>query len=169
MGGAGGPFSRIEDWIGLYGALMATGVAIWDLYKYRHEQPRLNVRCSVAELTVRFFPIEGETAGVETEGEGLPTGQPHFLAYRVTNVGGRPIIVADVGGTYHGGTKFRVRYPPVELPKRLEAGEFLELATDLRIVGKNLASLAAWDSVGKAWKVSWLELRRLKKAVEAVR
>lgn len=65
------------DWIGVYGALLATGLAIFEIYKYFLERPRLKVRAYLAGLTIRFI-IPGET--VHYESAKIPTGNEPFLA-----------------------------------------------------------------------------------------
>src|SRR4051812_21487954 len=106
----------MTDWVAVYGAVLATALAIWEAYKYRQDRPRLRVEAEIAGLRIRFV-VPGD--GVEWKDQYLDTGNPPFLAVTITNIGRHSVVVDRVGGK-QSGVDFSIKYPPVELPVTVE-------------------------------------------------
>ena len=92
------------DLLAIYGALLATGLAVWDVFKFVHERAKLRVSCYIAE---EFTPGVGRTAS-------------NLLAYSIANVGGRPVVVTTIGGELVSGKFFMILQNA--LPKTLQPG-----------------------------------------------
>lgn len=140
----------IADWLGIYGAILATGLAVFEVFKYIRERPCLKVRTYFAGLTITFV-VPGRT--VRYRSESVPTGNDPFLAFRITNPRGVPNNLVRVGGTLRDGDEFELTYDPVTLPRRLEPGDSVDFAGDPNVVSGDLSYLAVWDTSGRKWKV----------------
>ena len=123
---------KITDMLAIYGAIVSTWVAAWNVYKYYwHEHPRLRVRAYVARTRVRFLSRTGWA--ILYDGEQEENLNPPFLAFEITNIGGRDIIVTEVVGGYRTGPTFRVHNDDVKYPQKLAPGEFFRVAASPEI------------------------------------
>jgi hypothetical protein len=124
------------DWLAIYGALLGTALAAWDVFKYLHERTKLRVNCYVAD---EFTPGIGKTAS-------------NLLAYNIANVGGRPIVVTTIGGDLVSGSHFMILQQA--LPKTLEPGQALILSAPMPENIKSVQRFVVWDAIGTRWDAS---------------
>ena len=133
------------DLLAIYGALLATGLAAWDVFKYFHERAKLRVSCYVAE---EFTPGVGRTAS-------------NLLAYSIANVGGRPIVVTTIGGELASGKSFMIIQNA--LPKTLQPGEALLLSAPMPENVTSITRFIVHDAIGNRWDTSpdnvWKQLQ----------
>ena len=87
--------------IALYAALVATGVAIWNIYWNIRDRGRLRIMVSRANV---FAPGVGDIAKDK-------------LWYKVINVGRQPIWVTHIGGGYPTAGKHFIITTVEQLPR----------------------------------------------------
>jgi hypothetical protein len=150
--------------LAIYGAVLASALALWEIYKYGQDRPRLRVKAWIAEFRIRFV-VHGES--VERKDEFLETGNPPFLAVEIANVHRLPVVVARVGGI-QGGVDFSIKYPPVELPQTLEPDAVMQVAGPSSLADESLESLGVWDLTGRRWLLGRRQIRALKKQARKI-
>jgi hypothetical protein len=150
------------QFLAYWGAGLSTVLALANLRRFWNERPRLRVEVESAVIRITYLSPEGYGVTHDSEITPDPHGNPPFLAFRVTNIGGNSIIVTKIGGGYRGGSDFAVHNRSVEFPKKLEPGEFINIAGSLSLIRSDLRYLGAWDSRGKLWKAGWLQTLHLR-------
>jgi len=135
--------------IALYGAVVATAVAVWNIYRSITDKGRLRVIVSRANV---FAPGVGDIAKDK-------------LWYKVINVGRQSIWVTHIGGGYFTAGKHFIITTLQQLPKKLEPGEaFDDASSDAKnLDAEKVSFLGAWDSLGKIHKLPRRQLRALLK------
>jgi len=129
------------DFLAIYGALLATGLAAWDITKYALEARCLRVSCYIAKM---FTP-----------GDGIKeSDRARLLAYSIANTGGKPIVVVSVGGLYSDGTGFVLIQETPQLPRTLEPGESVTVTGPFPTEIDRIKHFNAWDALGKQWTAS---------------
>jgi hypothetical protein len=137
--------NELTTFLAVWGAIVSTAAIIWNIRRDLVDRGRLRVICYFGQLR----------SGVEPED---PTT---YLAYQVTNMGRRPVVVTHIGGAIRKGRHFMVN-TRVGMPRTLQPGEcFLEYTHDLSVLDQSPQSLWAIDSLGKHWKVPRKQLRQL--------
>jgi hypothetical protein len=126
----------ITDVLAAYGALLATGLAVWDVLKYLLDRARLKVTCYVAE---EFTPGVGRTAS-------------NLLAYNIANAGGKPIVVTTIGGSLRTGKHFMILQQ--SLPRTLQPGDAITLTAPMPDDIDDVTQLFVHDALGKKWHTS---------------
>lgn len=144
----------VTFWIAVWGALLGTISLGWNIYQAVSDRGTLRVRCKIG----RFVIVSITTL----PGGDRPT-EPQ-LAYTITNVGRRAIVVSHIGGVYADGTSFEV-VPRSTFPKELRPGENIsERAEDpVTILLRNGSAkfVGAWDTTGKSYGIRRRELQEL--------
>ena len=134
----------MTTFLAIWGAVVSTIAILWNIYRDWADRGRLRVLCY-------FGKFVGDTP---------PDPRTH-LAYHVTNVGRRAVVVTHVGGAIKKDRHFMVntRGP---MPRTLQPGEyFVAYSHDLSILDDNPKALWAIDSIGNYWKISRRALRQL--------
>lgn len=126
------------DWLAIYGSVLATILAVWDVTKYFLERPRLRVQCYVANI-IRPGDRPGDL--------------PRLLAYSVANTGGKAVVVNSIGGVKTNGNYFVID-PNPQLPHTLQPGESLRITCPLPPDIQAIKHFHASDGLGKDWKAS---------------
>lgn len=142
----------ITFWIAVWGAVLGTASFGWNIYRAVTDRGELRVQCHIGRFPVAPFAILGEERPVSSQ-----------LAYNITNVGRKPIYVSHFGGVYADGASIEV-VPRAPLPKELKPGETIsERAEDpvKMLLGRRVRLLAAWDTTGRAHRVSRRNLRQV--------
>ena len=135
------------DYIAIYAAILSSVAILWNLYRDITNRGRLRVNCYLGELVV----------------PGMPKVEGDLLVYNVTNVGRKPVVVTHVGGA-RGDKHFMITPNVTAWPKALGPGEYvLEYTKDLSVLDDKLRFLAAWDSLGRVYRVKRRVVRHLKK------
>jgi hypothetical protein len=131
-----------------YGAVVATAVGVWNIYRSVTDRGRLKVAVTRGNA---FAAGVGRTFKEK-------------LWYQVTNVGRQPIWLTQVGGGYRNGEHFSIDMP-AGLPMKLEPGEvFKDASCELeKLDPPNVAFLGAWDSLDKIHKLPKRKLKALLK------
>ena len=123
--------------LAVYGAVVATLVAVWNIY-----QQVVTYRDQLAVQVVRADMVQG--------GVVIATDK---LWFKVTNVGRQPVWLSSIGGrNKRGSERSHFMIPtPVLLPVKLEPGEvFNDSSINLKIADLDrVRYFAAWDSKGK--------------------
>lgn len=133
--------------LAVYGAVIATLVAIWNVY-----QQVVAYRDELAVQVVRAEMVQG--------GAVIATDK---LWFKVTNVGRQPVWLNSIGGRNQRGSErshFLVATPQL-LPVKLEPGEaFNDASIDLKKTDlARVKYFAAWDSKGKVHKAPKRQLQ----------
>ena len=134
----------ITDILAVYGALLATALAVWDFAKYAFERPRLRVTCYVGSMV---------TPGVGVTARNL-------LVYNIANTGGKPVVVTTVGGALRSGSYFMLVSQTVELPVTLQPGESRLVHGPMPEDIADVTKFIVHDGLGKEWKATTKGVRR---------
>jgi len=135
--------------VAAYGAVVATAVAICNIYWNIRDRGRLRVMVSRVNV---FAPGVGDIAKDK-------------LWYKVVNVGRQPIWVTHIGGGYRTvGKHFNITTSE-QLPKKLEPGEgFDDASSDAKNLDvEKVSFLGTLDSLGKIHKLPRRQLKALLK------
>jgi hypothetical protein len=137
--------------VAVYGAVVATAVAIWNIYRSITDRGQLRVTVTRAN---KFVPGVGDIAKDK-------------LWYKVTNVGRQPIYLTQIGGGYKTRGKFFLIATPEQLPRKLEPGEAFDDASSdaMQLATERIAFLGAWDSFDKVHKLPRRDLKALLKDI----
>ena len=132
--------------VAVYGAIVATAVAVWNIYRGITDRGQLQVMATRADAV----------------SPGLGNIWKDKLWYKVTNVGRQPIYLTHIGGGYAEGKHFIIATTE-ELPKELEPGEsFNDASSDAKeLTTKSVTFLGAWDSLNGLHKLPKKELKAL--------
>lgn len=135
--------------IAIYGAIVATIVAAWNIYREATNRGRLRVQAVEADM---IAPGVGAIANGK-------------LWIKVTNVGRQSIFLTKIGGrNKRGSTRSHfVLITAKQLPVKLEPGEeWDDTSADVSSLDpQKVRYLAAWDSMGKVHKVPRRQLKEL--------
>jgi len=164
-----------RDWtttlIAVYGAVLATVVFLWDLYKRWADKGNLEVRSFIG---VPLKTDDGKIAYVRIDATAIPDQARPFLVYKITNTGGAPVTVSHVGGRQREWKYFVPRSREF-LASGFQEAETLEptkyfLTTDDNFLqlGK-LTELFAIDTRGNHYKAPSKDLRRVRIAISRIR
>ena len=135
--------SIVIELTAIYAALVATGVLVWTIYRDVKDRGHIRLECGFRDIV---------TPWVGTE--------EHVLAFRMTNVGSRPVMVTNVGGRTSKTRGFIVNDD--QIPKMLAAGEFpVTFMREFENLKNGATELAAYDSVGRVYKVNRKDIREI--------
>ena len=149
--------------LGALGTVLSAIALGWNIYRDLLDVGRLRVRCFI-----------GDIHGAGTRGDNR-------LVWDVTNIGRRSVVVQMVAGTQkRDQTRFEARdrhfltVRPLgnELPRRLEPGDYahfwIEDLSQLPHENK-IASLYAIDTLGRHFRASHADVRRVRDALREIR
>lgn len=130
------------------GAILGIINIVWSIYRDLTDRGRLRVGWFIGHLI----------------GPGVHDARPKLM-YTVTNVGRRPIMVTQIGGG-QGKEHFLIVPRTGTLPRMLAPSEYLndwaEDPVGVLLHRDGLKFLAAWDSLGRVYRVP---KRRVKKLI----
>lgn len=133
--------------IAIWGAALSSITFISNLYKDFAKKGRLSVTCYIGNII---------HAGIGAD----PT---NYLVWRITNIGGEPVVLTHIGGSFKNGHDFMI-VTRTTLPMTLKPGEYvIEHSADLSALDSKLESLWASDSLGRTFKAKQKQVRELKK------
>ena len=98
--------------------------------------------------------------------------QQLFIVMTVVNVRRRAVRWHGWGGVYSQPENKKTSFfiLPRGLPKMLNEGDTFSEYTDLEAnchpANDSVKRLQAWDSTGRIWKISWLQMRKLRKEAQ---
>lgn len=154
--------------LAIWGAFLSSIALGWNLYRDLSDRPKVKVEAKVRRIVV----APGGQWYASAPNLDLPgASQQLFIVMSVVNVRRRPVRWQGWGGVYrkpvNGKTSFIVI--PRGLPKTLNEGDTFGEYTDLQASGypadDTVKRLQAWDSTGRVWKISWLQMKKLRKEV----
>jgi len=133
--------------VAAYGAVVATAVAVWNIYRSITDRGQLRVTVTRAD---KFVPGVGDI-------------EKDKLWYKVTNVGRQPIYLTQIGGGYKTRGKHFMLATAEHLPRKLEPGEaFNDASADTKgLDAQRVSFLGAWDSFNKVHKLPKGDLKAL--------
>ena len=91
---------------------------------------------------------------------------PGRLAAPFANVGGKPVTVQRVGGSYEGGETFVSAEAGVSLPLRLEPATSIVIKRPGALLERDMSKVGVWDSTERFWDA---KVGSFRKEVEAWR
>jgi len=150
------------DLLALYGAIVATSVAAWDIVKWRAERPRLKVDCYLAKMVGNMCVPSGGTVYLgQNETPEEDARRPRFVAYNIQNHGGVPIAIHNIGGRFNDGQHFMHVPGVIKLPHTLAPGESVLVPTPPDDLALNTVSeFSVTDGLGRRWTCSPNVVRR---------
>jgi len=152
--------------LAIWGAFLSSVALGWNLYRDLASRPKAKVEAKVRRIVaVPGAQWYATAPNLDVQG----ASQQLFVVMSVVNVRSRPIRWQGWGGTYNapvaGKTGFFI--VPRNLPVTLNDGdthsEFTELDASGYPANDSVKRLQAWDSTGRNWKISWWQMRKLRK------
>jgi hypothetical protein len=153
------------DWFGLYGAVLATVLAVIQLRRYRRESRGLRVRAHPPQPLMLGVAKPGSFVVYDSDALQVgPDEDGAGVALRVINDRDKAIAVESAGAVLKNGDRCSTRDDCVRFPSQLESGQpplVVEFrSSDFKI--HDVAYLAVWDATGRAWRVPRWNLFALK-------
>ena len=132
--------------LAIYGASLATIVALWDIIKYILECRRLRLVCYIAQ---KMDPNSGKIIGSD------------LLVFNIANTGGKPILINSLGWAKHDGKNVEFFPTTVKLPNTLKPGESATIPCSMPENIEEIKHFYARDGLNKLWKTSTLIVKRM--------
>jgi len=105
------------EWIATYAFLVAAATLIWKVINDLSNQANIKLSAEVSSI-YQFKKSEIDNIFP------LDPNKP-YLIIRITNVGGKAVVIDEMGIKESDGTKFRPSFAtPPEFPKTLKPGDF---------------------------------------------
>lgn len=157
--------------LAVWGAALSSVAFGWNLYRDLVDRARLKVKVNIRRVAIT---ATGAHYAVAPELR-IEAANQLYVMMTVVNAGRRQAMWQGWGGQYskpeHGKKSFFVT--PAQLPKMLREGEvhteMTTLEDDLYPANARVKRLYAWDTTGKKYCISWLAMRRLRRAAERTR
>jgi hypothetical protein len=139
-----GPAFAVTTFFAIWGALLSTALAAWNIYKDIWDRGNIRVEAYLTQWE-------------EKDEETGKLGTKYEVDITLTNIGRRPVIVTTVGLKSQGS---EIYFDVRTLPQRLDAGEFVSLERDelFFLVDSKYDRLFAQDSVGRYYFLPKAEL-----------
>lgn len=137
--------------IALWGAVLATIVFGWNLFRDLSDRGKLRVSCYMG-LTI----VPG--VGIEKENQ---------LIWSVTNVGRQPVLLTHIGGRFKKRKTSFMAKTGGDLPRMLQPGEYYlhHMGNFENLDPDNIKSLEARDSLDRAYKAPRKQVKEVKQAL----
>jgi hypothetical protein len=165
------PQDVLTQGLATYGALLASIVFGWNLYRDVRDRAKLKVSATISRITQ---DVQGNwiaiTSAVRVPAHAAP--QQRFVVMTAVNVGRRPLVWIGWGGDYRKGARFRkgarsfgIMDSAIKnhLPKKLEEGDTHSACIELEADWDDVKSFFMWDASGKHWKLPGSQLKKLKR------
>jgi len=152
--------------LAIWGAFLSSVALGWNFYRDLTSRPKLKVEVKVRRIVVApggQWYATAPSLNIEGASEQL------FIVMSVVNIRPRPVRWHGWGGIYKkpvaGKTGFVIipRGLPVTLKDGDTHSEYTELAASGYPADDTVKRLQAWDSTGTNWKLSWWQMRRLRR------
>lgn len=105
------------EWIAIYATIVLTCGLIWSIIKYFSNQANIKLSAEVSSI---YQSKKSEIDDIFP----LDPNKP-YLVIRITNVGGKIVVIDEMGIKESDGTKFRPSFStPPKFPKTLKPGDF---------------------------------------------
>ena len=105
------------EWIAIYAAIVSTGAFLWNIIEYFCNQANIKLSAEVSSI-YQFKKSEIDDIFP------LDPNKP-YLVIRITNVGGKVVVIDEMGIKESDSTKSRPSFStPPKFPKTLKPGDF---------------------------------------------
>ena len=133
---------EVVVWIAAYGAIVATGGILWNVYLKYSDRPRIKVSTNPAI-------VKGD--------QGL---SPMRVTFAAANTGKRPVTLSSCSVEFSDGTMMPFLGPDANLPRRLEEGQMHIIqrsAQQLKQLFKDKKpkSILFIDEAGRRYRSKW--------------
>jgi hypothetical protein len=156
--------------IAIYGAVVATITFGWNLFRDLRDRGKVKIQASVRRIVQG---PAGRRYTVKPDFPAVGASEELYIVMTVSNVGRRPMRWEGWGGYYKTPYKGKsgfvciAHYLPKILAEKEVHQEWSELEPEFDL--DNLKKLYAWDGMDGEWKLSWWQLRKLRKEAEEAR
>ena len=149
------------DLVAIYGAGVATTVAVWDIVKWRKAQARVTLSCYLAKMVDNMVVPSGARLYNGTSDE-QDRQRPRFIAYDIKNTGGTPITTQSLGGRYRDGKLFVISGHTLLLPQTIQTGASLLVPMPLGETPEaiQIQEFHVNDAVGREWRCKALGFQK---------
>jgi hypothetical protein len=158
--GAGTRLMGPTDFAAIYGVVLSSLLAVWQVRQARSDRPRLRLHCSLSYM----HQLHGQRILV-TEDDGRPEALPEnaslFVSWKITNLSRSPCHVSSVGWT--SGRRTYSLGQGMHLPAYLKPNQQLEIGTVLveEFLPTAPTELFAVDSHGRRYLAPRADLRAI--------
>jgi hypothetical protein len=166
-----------SDYIALFALLVSFMALAWNILRdIVIDRIKLNLEATAGEiLLVAGMPGRGAFKDADAEPEKVIENPK--VAFTITNIGRRPVMVAKIGGDYikpHEPDKKYWLLNTRELPKMLLPYErHIEIADKGKLLfdikNNNVSKIFVQDTKGKKWFLSKKGVERLKKTITFIK
>jgi len=134
------------DYVAIYGATVATAVAVLDFLKWRKDQAHITVSCYLGKMVNNMVtPSGGRLYDGTPEEEN--TRRPRFIVYGIGNTGGTPITIRSLGGKETDGRLFVIS--GAALPQIIQPHTSAVIRVPLDGVPESIREFHVLDHVGR--------------------
>lgn len=147
------------DWIALYGAVVATAVAVFQAATHFRDNPRITVGAAFTYCSASLDEQQPAARGTlrHVERNGVRLAEEMFISFTVINHGRRAVQISSIHCEELREAKLRTfELTPAPLPVTLEPLSSIEVNIQKEVVDMldNLTSMGAVDALGRRHKVS---------------
>jgi hypothetical protein len=140
----------LMNYVAIYGAVIATGVAIWDIIKWKKDRAHIKLTCYLAKMVGNMvLPSGGRLCDGTSDEEDRR--QSRFIAYDIKNTGGVPITLRSLGGKEDDGKLFVVCGSNLPLPQTIRPHESNIIPVPLGEKPESIRKFYIMDAIGKEW------------------
>ena len=146
------------DWIALYGAVVATGVAVFQVGTHFRDNPRITVTASFS-YSASSEDQRSTTRGTlrRLERDGVALSEEMLISFNVVNHGRRAVQISSVYCEDLQGSTFRVfELTPAPLPVTLEPLSSVEMSIQKEVIDMmdSVSSIGIVDALGRRHEIS---------------
>ena len=138
------------NYVAIYGAVIATGVAIWDIIKWKKERANIKLYCYLAKMVSnQVLPSGGQLDDGTSEEQD--SQRKRFIAYKINNTGGTVITVQSIGSEDRDGQLKVVCGKALNLPQTIQPGASIIIPVPLDGTEATVRRFYVRDAIGREW------------------
>jgi hypothetical protein len=146
-----GDFTMIlTDYVAVYGAVVATAVAVWDVFKWKKGRTNITLSCYLAKMVGNMVVPSGGRLYDGTSDEE-DQRRKRFVVYKIKNTGGTSITVLSLGGKDKDGKPFVVSGSNLPLPQTVQAHASVSIYVPLDGTSESIREFCVTDDLDTEW------------------
>ncbi len=141
---------RFMDSVAIYGAVVATAVALWDVIKWRKAQAHITLSCYLTKMVDNMVvPSGGRLCNGTSDEEDRQ--RERFIAYNIKNTGGTAITVQSLASKDKDGQLKVVCGKALNLPQTIQPAVSVTVPVPLDGTEGTIRGFYVRDAIGREW------------------
>jgi hypothetical protein len=140
--------THLMDYVAIYGAVIATAVAVWDVIKWKKDRAHITLSCYLAKMVGNMVVPSGGRLYDGTSDEE-DRRRERFIVFDMTNTGGIPITVRSLGGKETNGELFVIS--GLALPQTMQPHASISVHVPLDGTTESIREFHVVDEIGTEW------------------